>query len=77
MTMPDGSTYQGAVDNKTKLKHGFGTQMWPDNAKYVGEWADGKAEGKGTFYHSNGDVFEGMFKNDKANGFGTYTHKSG
>lgn len=59
--MPDGSTYEGTL-NAEKLKHGYGTQIWPDNAKYVGEWIDGKAEGKGTFYHSNGDVFEGEFK---------------
>ena len=57
--MPDGSTYEGTVDKQTQLKHGFGTQIWPDAAKYVGEWRDGKAEGKGTFYHSNGDLFEG------------------
>ena len=75
--MPDGSTYEGTVDKDTQLKHGYGTQMWPDNAKYVGEWKDGKAEGKGTFFHSNGDIFEGEFQNDKANGHGKYKHKSG
>ena len=74
---PDGSTYEGTVDPTSQLKHGYGTQVWPDNAKYVGEWRDGKAEGKGTFFHSNGDLFEGDFKQDKANGQGTYKHKSG
>ena len=77
LTMPDGSTYEGTVDKDTQQKHGYGTQMWPDNAKYVGEWKDGKAEGKGTFFHSNGDIFEGEFQNDKANGHGKYKHKSG
>ena len=75
--MPDDSTYEGTVDKTTKLKRGFGTQVWQDGAKYVGEWKDGKAEGNGTFFHSNGDVFEGEFKQDKANGYGTYKHKSG
>ena len=77
LKMPDDSTYEGTVDKTTKLKHGFGTQVWQDGAKYVGEWKDGKAEGNGTFFHSNGDVFEGEFKQDKANGYGTYKHKSG
>ena len=75
--MPDGSTYEGTVDPLTQLKHGYGAQTWPDNAKYVGEYCNGYAEGKGTFYHSNGDLFEGDFKRDKANGHGTYKHTSG
>ena len=75
--MPDGSTYSGTIDQTTKLKQGYGTQEWPDNAKYTGEWRDGKASGKGIFYHANGDVFEGNFEQDKANGFGKYIHKSG
>lgn len=29
------------------VRHGFGTQIWPDGAKYVGYWEDNKASGKG------------------------------
>lgn len=36
-----------------------------------------KANGKGTFYHADGDVYEGDWADDKANGFGTYTHQNG
>lgn len=75
--MPDGSVYSGQISSLTSLKHGTGTQVWKDGAKYVGEWRQGKAEGKGVFFHANGDIFEGSFKADKANGFGTYTHKTG
>ena len=40
-------------------------------------WVSGKAEGQGTFYHTNGDVFMGNFNNDKANGSGKYVHRDG
>ena len=43
------------------LKHGYGVQMWPDGAKYEGDWRNGMAEGQGTFYHANGDVYTGEF----------------
>lgn len=36
-----------------------------------------KAEGKGTFWHAEGDVYDGDFKDDKANGYGVYTHVNG
>ena len=55
------------MSTETSLKHGFGAQLWPDGAKYIGEWIDGKAQGQGTFYHTNGDIFMGEFQNDKAN----------
>ena len=43
----------------------------------IGEWKDNKAEGKGKFWHVDGDVFEGEWKDDKANGFGIYIHVNG
>ena len=36
-----------------------------------------KAEGKGTFWHAEGDIYSGEFKNDMANGYGEYTHING
>ena len=36
-----------------------------------------KAEGRGIFWHADGDVFDGEWKADKAHGFGTYTHVNG
>ena len=50
------------------IKHGVGIQIWKDGAKYEGEWINGKACGKGVFYHVNGDVYDGEFREDRANG---------
>lgn len=36
-----------------------------------------KAEGQGTFWHAEGDVYRGEFRNDMANGYGEYTHING
>ena len=38
-------------------RSGQGTQVWPDGAKYEGDWEDNKANGKGTFYHADGDIY--------------------
>ncbi len=50
------------------LRQGPGVQVWPDGAKYEGEWRNNKANGKGKFWHADGDVYEGEWKDDKANG---------
>ena len=60
--------------NNKWIKHGKGVQIWPDNAKYDGEWRNDMAEGYGTFNHANGDVYTGTFYRDRANGQGTYIH---
>lgn len=40
-------------------KHGFGTFVWADGRKYVGEWKKGKQHGKGTFIKASGESREG------------------
>jgi hypothetical protein len=57
---------------KTGLRSGQGTQVWPDGAKYEGNWENNKANGKGKFFHADGDIYTGEWKDDKANGQGTY-----
>ena len=42
-----------------KTRHGYGVQIWPDGAKYEGNWRDGLQHGKGKFYHVDGDVYDG------------------
>ena len=59
------------------MRHGPGTQVWPDGAKYEGEWSQNKANGTGKFWHADGDVYEGRWEEDKANGFGVYVHVNG
>ena len=55
MKLKDGSTYTGEINNKiSKLQHGFGTQEYPDNSKYVGDWVEGKAVGQGVITYPNG-----------------------
>lgn len=54
-----------------------GTYKWPNGRKYVGEYKDGKMDGKGTFTFSNGDKYVGEWKDNKLNGQGTYTHADG
>jgi len=43
-----------------------------NEAKYVGNWKNDKACGKGKLIQSDGDVYEGDWFNDKANGTGKY-----
>lgn len=53
--------------------NGFGTYQFISGSKYVGNWVNFKMEGKGTFYFTNKDIFEGIFKNNlMSNGVYTY-----
>lgn len=40
-------------------KHGYGTFIWADGRKYIGEWKKGKQHGKGTFIKTNGQSRDG------------------
>ena len=46
------------------MKCGWGTQVWPDGGKYEGEWLNNRANGKGQFWHADGDIYEGNWKDD-------------
>ena len=71
-----GALYTGYVD-RDGTKIGHGSQIWPDGGQYEGEWAGGKANGKGSFHHADGDVYEGSWRDDKAFGHGLYLHADG
>ena len=73
----NGSVYTGYLKGTEGLRHGPGVQIWPDNAKYEGEWKDNMAHGKGKFWHADGDIYCGEWKEDKANGYGVYQHLNG
>jgi len=50
--------------------NGEGTYLY-SNAKYWGNWKDGKREGKGIMYFNDGStMYQGNYSNDKRNGFG-------
>jgi hypothetical protein len=55
----------------------MGVQVWPDGARYEGEWRENRAHGQGKFTHVDGDVYDGYWANDKANGAGVYKHVNG
>ena len=51
--------------------------MWPDNAKYEGEFKNNKFDGKGKIIHAHGDIYQGECKDGKANGFGILIQANG
>ncbi len=55
---------------------GFGTYNYPSGNKYVGNRVNYKMVGKGIFYFTNGDKFDGVFNNNLFNN-GTYTYATG
>ena len=70
------SVYQGELKDNT-IRHGYGTQTWPDGSRYVGQWFNDKAHGFGEIKHTDGDIYRGDWEDDKANGEGTYIHANG
>ena len=75
LAFENGAVYKGYLYNE--MRHGPGVQVWPDNAKYEGEWRENKANGRGKFWHADGDIYEGEWEDDKANGYGIYIHVNG
>jgi len=60
----NGAVYRGQVkpvsgtpetEDLMGVRHGYGVQVWVDGAKYRGYWKDNRANGKGCFWHSDGD----------------------
>ena len=47
------------------------------NAKYDGEWFNGKYHGIGTFIWPDGSVYKGEWKNCRENGKGKFTGVNG
>jgi hypothetical protein len=41
------------------FREGTGTMSWTDGARYEGQWKEGFAHGKGIFYHTDGDIYNG------------------
>ena len=55
----------------------FGTYIWDNGDKYVGEWKDDKRHGQGTYTYINGEKYVGEHKEGKSHGQGTYTFTNG
>jgi hypothetical protein len=65
---PNGSMYKGQMlidkngsqtSGGGEMRCGYGIQKWVDGAVYEGEWVNNKAEGNGTFWHAEGDIYTG------------------
>lgn len=50
------------------MRHGKGTMVWPDGARYEGDWDLNIAQGQGKFTHVNKDVYIGQWKLNRTNG---------
>ena len=55
----------------------FGVYLWPDGAKYVGEFKEYAKHGKGTTNWPDGAKYVGEYTNGKKHGQGTFTFPNG
>ena len=60
---------------KGDCDNGFGTCEYSGGGKYIGEWVNGYAHGKGSYFYHKGNTYHGEWKNGLRNGFGQYTSK--
>ena len=58
---PTGAIYKGQWRGIAN-RHGYGVQVWPDGATYVGMWENNKAHGRGHFIHADGDEYDGEWR---------------
>jgi hypothetical protein len=67
--------YHGQCDDATELPQGKGEAKGADT--YVGEFMQGKPDGKGVYTWENGARLTGSFKDGKAHGAGTFVSAQG
>ena len=59
-------------DNKQrKIEDGVNTKVYPNGAKYVGGWRDGKWHGSGTYPSPDGTQYVGEYRDGKKHGQAT------
>ena len=73
------TTYSAFADGciSGDCANGYGTYVWDNGNKYVGENKDNLAHGQGTLTFGSGDKYVGEFKGDNFNGQGTLTYTNG
>jgi hypothetical protein len=55
----------------------FGTYLYANGNKYVGEWRDDKRNGQGTYTFPNGGEYVGEFRDNMRTGQSTFTYADG
>ena len=72
-------TWSGGCE--ANIARGRGVLQWFTNGipsgRYVGEYADGRMNGRGVFEYTNGDVYEGEFRDDRPNGRAAFRAANG
>jgi|GEM_PF-2744158 len=56
---------------------GYGTYVFDDGSKYVGNFINSKLDGQGTYTTAKGERYTGEFKYGMYNGYGTYYYSDG
>jgi hypothetical protein len=67
----------GAAFKRLDRTNCFGTLVWPDGNKYIGEFRGWNLNGQGTYFFKDGGKYVGEFEGGKRNGQGTYTSNVG
>ena len=57
--------------------NGYGTYMFSNGNKYIGDFKNSSFNGKGTYYYANSTKYEGNFADNKRNGEGTFYYANG
>ena len=64
-------SYDGFMVGRNR--HGAGTLVWKDGARYEGDWVANEMAGNGILRFPNGSTFQGSFSHNNPNGRGTLT----
>ena len=74
-------TFTWSGDCESNIARGRGVLQWFTNGvpsgRYVGEYVDGRMNGRGVFEYPNGDVYEGEFRDDRPNGRAAFRAANG
>jgi hypothetical protein len=68
-------SYEGGCNEKNERASGHGEAKGADS--YVGNFVEGRVDGKGVYTWENGARLEGTFRADKAEGPGVYVSAKG
>ncbi|MDP2436151.1 MAG: hypothetical protein Q8P67_10445, partial [archaeon] len=53
------------------------TKVYPNGDKYIGQYLQGKRDGKGLYIYSNGDIYDGFYRNGQFEGPGIFHFANG